>query len=105
MLLMALVGVFSGAMIPMVNAIIGAKAPAGKQGSAFGLVGSASALSFAVAPLLGGLTAKQFGIHAGFPVIGAVLVLVAILVLFTVEEPAAFIDDEPLASAAPKAAT
>jgi MFS family permease len=73
MLLMALVGIFSGAMIPMVNALIGAAAPEGKHGSAFGLVGSAQALSFAVAPLLGGITAKQLGIHAGFPIIGTML--------------------------------
>lgn len=89
MLLMALVGVFSGAMIPMVNALIGAHAPAGKHGSAFGLVGSAQALSFAVAPLLGGLTADQLGIHAGFPVIGGVLAAVSVLVWLTVREPPA----------------
>ncbi len=95
MVLMALVGVFSGAMIPMVNALIGANAPEGKHGSAFGLVGSAQALSFAVAPLLGGLTAQQLGIHAGFPIVGALLVAVAALVFFTVQEPAAF-EDEPV---------
>jgi DHA1 family multidrug resistance protein-like MFS transporter len=88
MLLMALVGVFSGAMIPMVNALIGACAPEGKHGSAFGLVGSAQALSFAVAPLLGGLTAQQLGIHAGFPVVGGMLVGVSALVWLTVREPA-----------------
>ena len=66
LLLMALVGIFSGAMIPMVNALIGASAPDGKHGSAFGLVGSAQALSFAIAPLLGGLTAKQLGIHPNY---------------------------------------
>ncbi len=92
LLLMALVGVFSGAMIPMVNALIGARAPDGKHGSAFGLVGSAQALSFAIAPLLGGLTAKQFGIHAGFPIVGALLVAVAALVWLTVREPAALVD-------------
>jgi MFS family permease len=100
MLLMALVGVFSGAMIPMVNALIGASAPAGKHGSAFGLVGSAQALSFAVAPLLGGITAKQLGIHAGFPIIGVMLVVVAGLVWLTVREPEAFIEE-----AAPAPAT
>jgi len=89
MVLMALVGVFSGAMIPTVNALIGAAAPAGKHGSAFGLVGSAQALSFAVAPLLGGVTAQQFGIHAGFPIVGAMLVAVAALAWLTVREPAA----------------
>jgi DHA1 family multidrug resistance protein-like MFS transporter len=91
---MALVGIFSGAMIPMVNALIGASAPAGKHGSAFGLVGSAQALSFAVAPLLGGVTAQQFGIHAGFPVIGAMLVAVSALVWLTVREPARIADDD-----------
>jgi DHA1 family multidrug resistance protein-like MFS transporter len=99
MLLMALVGVFSGAMIPMVNALIGANAPDGKHGSAFGLVGSAQALSFAVAPLLGGITAKQLGIHAGFPIIGATLVAVSGLVWLTVREPASMEIEE--ASAAP----
>lgn len=89
MALMAVVGIFSGAMIPMVNALIGASAPAGKQGSAFGLVGSAQALSFAIAPLLGGVTADRLGIHAGFPIIGALLVAVAALIALTVREPAA----------------
>lgn len=102
MLLMAFVGIFSGAMIPMVNAIIGAKAPAGKQGSAFGLVGSAQAMSFAVAPLLGGLTAQQLGIHAGFPIIGGALILVAGLVFLTVEEPRSLSeDDDDRAAATP----
>jgi DHA1 family multidrug resistance protein-like MFS transporter len=90
---MALVGIFSGAMIPMVNALIGASAPEGKHGSAFGLVGSAQALSFAVAPLLGGLTARQLGIHAGFPIVGAMLVLVSVLVWLTVREPAALVEE------------
>jgi DHA1 family multidrug resistance protein-like MFS transporter len=93
MLLMAAVGVFSGAMIPMVNALIGALAPDGKHGSAFGLVGSAQALSFAIAPLLGGVTAQQLGIHAGFPIIGTVLVGVSALVWLTVREPAALRED------------
>jgi len=88
MALMAIVGVFSGAMIPLVNALVGASAPEGKQGSAFGLVGSAQALSFAVAPLLGGLTARQLGIHAGFPIIGSMLVAVSVLIFFTIREPA-----------------
>jgi DHA1 family multidrug resistance protein-like MFS transporter len=103
-LLMALVGVFSGAMIPMVNALIGASAPDGKQGSAFGLVGSAQALSFAVAPLLGGLTAQQLGIHAVFPVIGCLLLAVSALVWAAVREPASVESDElaPEAAASPR---
>lgn len=95
MLLMAVVGIFSGAMIPMVNALIGASAPDGKQGSAFGLVGSAQALSFAVAPLLGGATAAQLGIHAGFPIIGALLIGVAALVSLSVREPPPIAEESP----------
>jgi DHA1 family multidrug resistance protein-like MFS transporter len=93
LVLFAMVGIFSGAMIPMVNALIGASAPDGKHGSAFGLVGSAQAMSFAVAPLLGGVTAQQFGIHAGFPVIGSMLVGVSALVWLTVREPARLGED------------
>ncbi len=92
MALMAAVGIFSGAMIPMVNALIGASAPEGKHGSAFGLVGSANALSFAIAPLLGGVTAQQLGIHAGFPIVGGMLIAVSGLVWLTVREPAALIE-------------
>ena len=87
MLLMAAVGIFSGAMIPMVNALIGANAPAGRQGSAFGLVGSAQALSLALAPLLGGIVADRVGIHAGFVIVGVMLLSVSALVLLTVREP------------------
>ncbi|HEU5324042.1 MAG TPA: MFS transporter, partial [Methylomirabilota bacterium] len=102
LVLMALVGVFSGAMIPMVNALIGASAPDGKHGSAFGLVGSAQALSFAVAPLLGGITAKTLGIHAGFPIVGGMLIAVAALVWLTVREPATLAaEEEPAAAPAP----
>jgi hypothetical protein len=41
----------------------------------------------AVAPLLGGLTAQQLGIHAGFPNYRAMLVFVSALVWLTVREP------------------
>jgi DHA1 family multidrug resistance protein-like MFS transporter len=99
LVLMAVVGIFSGAMIPLINALIGASAPAGKHGSAFGLVGSAQALSFAIAPLLGGVTAQQLGIHAGFPIVGGLLIAVAGLVWLTVREPAHH-GDEPVSEQA-----
>lgn len=104
-LLMAAVGVFSGAMIPTVNALIGASAPEGKHGSAFGLVGSAQALSFAIAPLLGGITAAKLGIHAPFAIIGTMLIGVAGLVWLTVREPAPQTDREPSGEAATTPAT
>jgi MFS family permease len=96
--LMALVGIFSGAMIPVVNALIGRNAPEGKHGSAFGLVGSAQALSFAVAPLLGGITASRLGINAGFVIIGCMLIVVSALVWLTVREPKRIDDDDVVAA-------
>ncbi|MDP3769238.1 MAG: MFS transporter, partial [Dehalococcoidia bacterium] len=52
--LIAVVGLFSGAMIPTANALIDQWAPPGRQASAFGLAGSSMALAFAIAPLTGG---------------------------------------------------
>lgn len=85
---MGLVGLFAGGMLPSNNALIGAYTPAGRHGSAFGLVSSAQALALATGPLTGGVVASQFGIHAGFLVTGTALVLVGIFVSLTVREPA-----------------
>jgi DHA1 family multidrug resistance protein-like MFS transporter len=81
-LLMALVGCFSGGMMPAANALLSINAPPDKQGSAFGLAGSANALAFAVAPLLGGATAQAFGVRAVFLVIGATTLAIAIISAF-----------------------
>ena len=85
-LLIAIVGLFSGAMLPIANALIDAWTPAGKQASAFGLAGSAMALAFAVAPLSGGLVASAAGIDTSFIVIGAVTIAVGVAVLALVRE-------------------
>jgi len=87
--LIALVGLFSGAMVPTANALIDAWTPPGKQASAFGLAGSAMALAFAVAPLSGGLVAGVVSIPASFIVIGAIMLCVGFASLFLVSEPAA----------------
>jgi DHA1 family multidrug resistance protein-like MFS transporter len=89
--LIALVGLFSGAMVPTANALIDAWTPPGKQASAFGLAGSAMALAFAVAPLSGGLVAGVVSIPASFIVIGAIMLCVGFASLFLVSEP----DAEP----------
>jgi DHA1 family multidrug resistance protein-like MFS transporter len=85
-LLLAIVGLFSGGMIPTANALIDKWAPPGRQASAFGLAGSALALAFAVAPLSGGAVASAAGIHASFLVIGAVMLVVGVAVLALVRE-------------------
>lgn len=85
--LIAVVGLFSGAMIPTVNALIDGWAPEGRQASAFGLSGSAMALAFAVGPLTGGVIASTAGLHAAFVVAGAVMLAVGGAVLLLVREP------------------
>jgi DHA1 family multidrug resistance protein-like MFS transporter len=93
--LIAVVGVFSGGMVPTANALIDGWAPPGKQASAFGLAGSAMALAFAVAPLSGGFTAAALGVQAAFVVIGCVMFGVAVGVLALVREPAQQDTPEP----------
>jgi DHA1 family multidrug resistance protein-like MFS transporter len=78
-LLMALVGCFSGGMMPAANALLSINSPPDKQGSAFGMAGSANALAFAVAPLLGGSTASAFGVRSVFLVIGLATLAIAAL--------------------------
>ncbi|HXF51435.1 MAG TPA: MFS transporter [Dehalococcoidia bacterium] len=88
LLSLAVVGMFSGGMLPVANALIGALSPEGRQGAAFGLAGSAQALAIAVAPLTGGAIARSFGVHTGFVVDGLGLIGVGLLVLAFVREPA-----------------
>lgn len=85
--LVAVVGLFTGGMLPTVNALIDYHAPPGKQASAFGLTGSAMALAFAVAPLTGGLVASAAGVDMAFIVIGLVTVGVSGVVFALVREP------------------
>ncbi|HWQ27607.1 MAG TPA: MFS transporter, partial [Dehalococcoidia bacterium] len=88
LLSLAVVGMFSGGMLPAANALIGALSPGGRQGAAFGLAGSAQALAIAVAPLTGGAIARGFGVHTGFVVDGVALIAVGLAVLALVREPA-----------------
>lgn len=99
LLTLAVVGIFSGGMLPAANALIGALSPDGRQGAAFGLAGSAQALAIAVAPLTGGAIARSFGVHTGFIVDGLALVGVGLLVLAFVREPAR--QGEPAAARGP----
>jgi hypothetical protein len=71
------------------NALIDLLAPPGRQASAFGLSGSAMALAFATGPLSGGAVASAFGLHAGFVVVGVMLLLLSVAVVLFVGEPAA----------------
>ncbi len=89
LLLMAIVGLFSGALIPTANALIDAWAPPERQAAAFGLSGSALALAFAVGPLSGGIVASAASVSTSFLVIGAVTMVVSVAVYLLVQEPPA----------------
>ena len=93
--LIAVVGLFSGGMVPTVNALIDGWTPAGRQASAFGLAGSAMALAIAVGPLSGGAVALAIGVHAAFAVIGMVMLAVGAGVLALVREPDAVAERAP----------
>ena len=82
-----IVGLFSGAMIPTVNTLIDAWAPPGRQASVFGLVGSAMALAFAVAPLTGGAVASAWGVDTSFIVIGGLTIAVSGAIFLFVRGP------------------
>ena len=103
LLLMAVVGLFSGAMIPLVNALIAAWAPPGREASVFGLSGSSLALAFAVAPLSGGAVASAAGVDASFLVIGGIMLAVGVAVLALVREPGRARDAPELGEAASEA--
>jgi DHA1 family multidrug resistance protein-like MFS transporter len=87
-LLIGIVGLFTGAMVPTANALIDSWTPRGREASAFGLSGSSMALAFAVAPLSGGVIASAWGLHAAFIVIGAVMIAVGAAMTLVVREAA-----------------
>ncbi|MFN8557409.1 MAG: MFS transporter [Dehalococcoidia bacterium] len=83
---MSAVGLFSG-LLPSCNTLLGAFAPAGRQGAVFGLAASAQALAIAVGPVSGGLLASTFGIRTGFAVSGLLLLGLALVVSMVVRDP------------------
>lgn len=101
--LMGGVGLFSGGMLAVTNALIGVLSPPGKQGAAFGLAGSSQALALATGPLTGGLIASWFGVRAGFPIVGVVLLLVALVAWLAVREPSSAEDAATAPPGAPAA--
>ncbi|MCH8025231.1 MAG: MFS transporter [Chloroflexi bacterium] len=88
LVLIGVVGLFSGAMLPTANALLEQAAPPGRQAATFGVAGSAMALAFAVGPLTGGAVAAGAGVPTSFVVIGAITLAVGVAVLALVQEPA-----------------
>jgi len=87
--LMGVVGLFQGAMVPGLNALIAAAVPDGKQGSAFGLAASMQSLALLVGPFSGGLAGGIFGINAPYVIIGIVLAVTGVWAYLAVRDPVA----------------
>jgi MFS family permease len=80
-------GVFQGAMVPGMNALIAASTPDGKQGSAFGLAASMQSLALLVGPLAGGAVVGLLGIRWDYVVIGTILLGASVVAFLFVHEP------------------
>ena len=70
---------FLGCAIPVANLLIKDSSPPGRQGTAFGVASSATAMGFAFGPMGGGLLASSFGFWSAFLVPGAALLGLALV--------------------------
>ena len=71
--------VFLGGAIPVANLLIKNVSPPGRQGAAFGVASSATAMGFAFGPMGGGLIASSLGFRAAFLVPGLALLGLAVV--------------------------
>jgi MFS family permease len=79
--LSVVLGLGTGVLLTSSSAMIGLVSPPDRQGFAFGMVQSASALGFGFGPLMGGVFANFLGLHAPFLVQGAIFLALLPLVL------------------------
>jgi MFS family permease len=99
LLFLCATGLFQGAMVPGTNALIAARAPEGKQGSAFGLAASMQSLALLIGPLAGGAVGATLGIRLVYVVIGGILITGGLAAFALIREPR-FGRGEPLTSTA-----
>jgi len=90
-------GLFTGGLMPVANALIARSIPRELQGRVFGLTNSAISIGNTAGPLVGGFVASTFGLRSVFPVTGVLLVLDLVWVLLSVRDVAPIPDTEPAA--------
>jgi DHA1 family multidrug resistance protein-like MFS transporter len=78
-LLVAISGIFSGAMLSSTSALLGLAVPYDQQGRAFGASQSAMALAMATGPTLGGTFATVIGLRQTFLFVAGTFLLVSLL--------------------------
>jgi MFS transporter, DHA1 family, multidrug resistance protein len=84
----ALAGLFYGTIGPVISTMIGLETPAAAQARVFGVAASATAIGFAVGPLIGGVVAAQFGTSASITLCAAAAILLAVVLAARAREPA-----------------
>jgi len=80
-------GLFQGAMVPGMNALLAANTPEGKQGSAFGLAASMQSLALFVGPLSGGAIVAAVGIRWDYAVVSVILIAASLAAFVFIKEP------------------
>jgi MFS family permease len=84
----ALFGLFQGALNPAVSSMIGMETPSRVQATVFGFMSTAFALGITLGPLLSGVVAATSDASAALYVASGMAVVLFVLVLFGVREPA-----------------
>jgi MFS transporter, DHA1 family, multidrug resistance protein len=90
---------FANGFLPMVLAIASASAPPDRLGYALGIAQTGQIIGGVLGPLIGGVIAELIGMRLSFFVASGFLLLVTLMVLLLVKEPAA---SQETASARPK---
>jgi MFS transporter, DHA1 family, multidrug resistance protein len=74
-------GFSMGGITPATNAVIAESAPKGGEGGVYGVSASLNAFGRAIGPMIGAVVVTSWGVAGVFPVTGALLLVVAMLVL------------------------
>ncbi|WP_198003876.1 MFS transporter [Thermosinus carboxydivorans] len=80
-------GLFIGAMLPSVNALISLLIPSAKRGVAFGVTTAASQMGNVLGPVIGGAIALSLSIPAVFWLTASLFAIVAVWVAWRVRDP------------------
>jgi MFS transporter, DHA1 family, multidrug resistance protein len=80
-LLAAVVGVASGAIIPNIGALLAHASPEGDQGTVYGIDASVNSAARTVSPLVGTAVATWFTLQASFAVAGVIFLISALVAL------------------------
>ena len=85
---LALLGLLVGSLGPSLASMLGLESPRGIQARIFGFGSSATALGFALGPLVGGGVAAAVSVPAAIEVAAGISVILAVVLVAAVREPA-----------------